>query len=71
MNYHKDKDIFVSYGKLIDKNNKEIILKCNMKEGSSGTQILSTKKQKLIGIYSGCCNHYKYNKCAFLIYKNN
>ena len=62
MIYHKDKDIYVSYGKFIDTNNKEIILNCNMKEDSSGSPILLTKKQKLIGIQSCCCNHYKYNK---------
>ena len=32
LNYHKDKDIYVSYGKLLDINNKEIIHNCNIKE---------------------------------------
>ena len=68
MNCHKDKDIYISYGKLIDMNNKEIFLKCNMKEGSSGSPILLTKKQKLIDIHSDNCKHYKYNKGVSLIY---
>ena len=39
LNYYKDKDIFVSYGKILDINNKEIFHKCNLKEGSTGSPI--------------------------------
>ena len=53
--------MFVSYGKLIDINNTQIIHNCNIKEDSSGSPILLMNNQKLIGIHSGSTKHYKYN----------
>ena len=45
--HHLDeKEIFVSYGKLSDINNKEIIHNCNIKEGFSGSPILLLKQVK-------------------------
>ena len=61
--HHLDeKEIFVSYGKLIDINNKEIIHNCNIKEGSSGSIILLLNNHKLIGIHCSSSNHNKYKK---------
>ena len=51
LNYHKDKDIYVSYGKLLDINNNEIIHNSNIKGESSGSPILLLNTQKLIGIH--------------------
>ena len=68
LNYYKDKDIFVSYGKILDINNKEIIHNCNIKEGSSGSPILLLNNHKLIGIHCSSSNHNKYKKGIVLIY---
>ena len=53
LNYQKDKDIFVSYGKILYINNSNITHNCNIKEGSSGSPILLINNQKLIGIHFG------------------
>jgi len=68
LHYSNEKDLFVSYGKLLDINNKEIIHNCNIKEGSSGSPILLLNNHKLIGIHCSNSNHYKYNKGILLIY---
>ena len=67
LNYHKDKDIFVSYGKLLDINNNEIIHNSNIKGESSGSPILLINNQKLIGIHCNSSKHNKYNKGMLLI----
>ena len=67
LNYHKDKDIYVSYGNLLDINNNEIIHNSNIKGESSGSPILLINNQKLIGIHCNSSNHYKYNKGILLI----
>ena len=68
LNYLKDNDIYVSYGKLINVNDKEIIHNCNIKEESSCSPILVLYNQKLIGINCRSSNHYKYNKGKLFIY---
>ena len=68
INYPKDKNIFVSYGKLLDINNKEIFYNSSLKEGATGSPILLINNQKLIGIHNDCCKHYNYNKGTLLIY---
>ena len=68
LHYHDNKDIFISYGKLLDINNTEIIHKCIIKNSSSGAPIFLTKNQKLIGIHTDNSKHYKYNKGTLLIY---
>ena len=68
LNNTKDKDIFVSYGKLLYTNNSDITYNCNIKEGSSGSPILLLNNQKLIGIHCGNSKQYKYNKGKLLIY---
>ena len=68
LNNTKDKDIFVSYGKLLYTNNSNITYNCNIKEGSSGSPILLLNNQKLIGIHCGNSKQYKYNKGKLLIY---
>ena len=60
--------MFVSYGKLIDINNKEIFHNFNVKEGSSGSPIFLLNNHKLIGIHCNSSNNYKYNKGILLIY---
>ena len=56
LNYSKDKDIFVSYGKLLDINNKEIFHKCNLKEGSTGSPIflMNNFQQKHVLFFVNC-----------------
>ena len=68
LNYLKDDNIYVSYGKLLDINHKEIIHNCNIKEESSGSPILLLNNHKLIGIHCSSSNHNKYNKGTLLIY---
>ena len=70
LNNTKDKDIFVSYGKLLYTNNSDITYNCNIKEGSSGSPILLLNNQKLIGIHCGNSKQYKYIKGKLLIYYN-
>ena len=60
--------MFVSYGKIIDTNNIQIIHNCNIKEDSTGSPILLMNNQKLIRIHSDNTKHYKYNKGTILIY---
>ena len=68
LNYQKDKDIFVSYGKILYINNSNITHNCNIKEGSSGSPILLINNQKIIGIHCGSSKQNKYNKGKILIY---
>ena len=68
LNYSKNKDIFVSYGKLLYINNSDITHNCNIKEGASGSPILLINNQKLIGIHHDSSNQNKYNKGRLLIY---
>ena len=68
LNYPKNKDIFVSYGKLLNINNSDIRHNCNIKEGTSGSPILLINNQKLIGIHRDNSNQNKYNKGRLLIY---
>ena len=68
LNNYKDKDIFVSYGKLLYINNSNITHNCNIKEGSSGSPILLLNNQKIIGIHCGSSKQNKYNKGRILIY---
>ena len=68
LNYLKDNNIYVSYGKLLNINNKEIIHNCNIKEISSGSPILLINNQKLIGIHYNSSYHHKYNNGTLLIY---
>ena len=68
LNKTKDKDIFVSYGKLLYINNSDITHNCNIKEETSFSPILLLYNQKLIGIHCGNSKQYKYNKGKLLIY---
>ena len=68
LNYSKDKDIFVSYGKLLYIKNSDIMHNCNIKEGSSNSHILLINNQKLIGIHRNISKINKYNKGILLIY---
>ena len=66
LNYLKDNDKVVSYGKLEYLNNTELYYQCNIKEDSSSLPILLTNIQKLIGISS--ISSKKYNKGSLIIY---
>ena len=65
LDYPKNKDIAVSYGKLNYLNNTNIFYQCKIKEDSSGSPILLTNNQKLLSIHN---NSKKYNKGNLLIY---
>ena len=68
INYPKDKDIVVSYGKSPLLNNSEIQHYCSTEPGSSGSPILLINNQKLIGIHYGSSEHFEFNKGTLLIY---
>ena len=68
INYPKDKDIVVSYGKSPLLNNSEIQHYCSTEPGSSGSPILLINNQKLIGIHYGSSEHFEFNKGKLLIY---
>ena len=67
LNYLNDNYIIVSYEKLSYINNRKLIYQCNLKEKSSGSPILLTNSQKLIGIHNNS-KKYKYNKGSLIIY---
>ena len=70
LNYHKSRDIFVSYGKISYLHNTDIFyqgnIKENIKEYFSVSPIILTNNQKLLGIHKK--NSKKYNKGNLLIY---
>ena len=68
LNYHKDNDIIVSYGNISYFNNTKLYYQCNIKESSSGSPILLTNNQKLIGINNNSSKKYKNNKEGILIH---
>jgi len=68
LNYSKDNNIFISYGKLININNSDIFHNCNIKGDSLGSPILLLNNQKLIGIHCNNSSQYNYNKGTLLIY---
>ena len=70
LNYLKSNDIYVSYGKLLDINNNEIVHNSNIKGESSGSPILLINNHKLIGIHCSGSKHNKFNKGTSLIYYN-
>ena len=67
INYLKDKDVFVSYGKPPELNESEIQYYCSTEPGSSGSPILLINNQKLIGIHYGNSN-YDFNEGTLIIY---
>ena len=66
LDYPKNKDIAVSYGKINYLNNTNIFYQCNIKEDSSGSPILLTYNQKLLSIHNN--NSKKQSKGNLLIY---
>ena len=72
LNYHKSRDIFVSYGKISYLHNTDIFYQGNIKENTkeyfSVSPIILTNNQKLLGIHKK--NSKKYNKGNLLIYCN-
>ena len=68
INYPKDKDIVVSYGKSPLLNESEIKHYCSTEPGSSGSPILLINNQKLIGIHYGNSKNFDFNLGTLLIY---
>ena len=66
LNYPNNKDIFVSYGKILYINNTDLIHNCNTLDGSLEAPILLTNNGKLIGIHFSSSRQY--NKGKLLIY---
>ena len=67
INYPKDKDIVVSYGKSPELYESEIKHYCSTEPGSSGSPILLINNQKLIGIHHRSSD-YEFNNGTLLIY---
>ena len=68
LNYYDDKNIFASYGKILEENNKEIMHQCIINQRASFAPILLTNNQKLIGINKGSSKRSIFNKGELLIY---
>ena len=68
INYPEDNDVVVSYGQPPNYSESEIIHKCTIKEGSSGSPILLINNQKLIGGHYGYSMKFELNKGTLLIY---
>ena len=68
LQYPEGNDIVVSYGLLHNLNDEIINHKCNTKEGSSGSPILSLKTFKLIGIHNGNNSIFNINQGIFIKY---
>lgn len=67
LNYLKGETIHVSYGLISDINDNEIKHNCNTKEGSSGSPIISTKNNKVIGYHFGSSKQYEFNVGKLII----
>ena len=68
LNYYDDKNVFVSYGKILNINNQEIIHKCIINKKTSFSPILLINNQKLIGINNDSSKSSLYNKGEILLY---
>ena len=68
LNYPEEKNIVVSYGKLLKIENEQIIHQCITKGGSSGSPILSLDNFKIIGIHCGASKANNYNFGIFIKY---
>ena len=66
LSYPNNKDIFVSYGKILYTNNTDLIHNCKTLDGTLGAPILLTNNGKLIGIHFSSSKQY--NKGKLLIY---
>ena len=64
--YPKGEKSSVSYGILQEINGDIILHKCSTEYGSSGSPILNTKNNKLLGIHKGNTNNFKFNGGIFL-----
>ena len=68
LNYPEGKDVVASIAqppKFVD---KKIRHKCQTKEGSSGSPIMLSHNQKVIGVHFGCFANLKYNLGSIIIY---
>lgn len=68
LNYQEGQNIFVSYGSPPQFSITKIRHKCNTKEGSSGSPILLSKNQKVIGIHYGHKENKQYNEGTLIIF---
>ena len=68
LNYPEDNNIAVSYGGPPNIVDETINHKCITKEGSSGSPILLSSTQKLIGVHYGSSKQLKFNKGSLIIY---
>jgi surface protein len=68
LNYPDDKEVVVSYGQSPNFEEKKIHHKCSTDNGSSGSPILLSHNQKVIGVHYGCSNNFDFNKGVLIIY---
>ena len=68
LNYPEGNNVMVSYGPPPRINNEKIEHKCSTKGGSSGSPILLTENQKLIGVHYGTFEKKYYNIGTLIIY---
>ena len=68
LNYPEGKEVVVSYAQPPEILDKKINHKCQTKEGSSGSPILLSHNQKVIGIHYGTSNKFDFNKGLLIIY---
>ena len=71
LQYPNNEKVSVSYGIIqsIDlANNYNIFHLCSTDKGSSGSPILNTSNNKIIGIHRGAASHQNYNKGTLLFY---
>ena len=68
LNYQEGQDVKVSYGPTPDLSITKIRHKCSTKEGSSGSPILLSSNQKVIGIHYGSPVNRDFNEGTIIIF---
>ena len=68
LNYQEGQDVKVSYGPTPELSITKIRHKCSTKKGSSGSPILLSSNQKVIGIHCGCPSNRNYNAGIIIIF---
>ena len=68
LNYPDDKEVVVSYAQSPQFEDNKIHHKCSTNNGSSGSPILLSHNQKVIGVHYGCSTNSDFNKGVLIIY---
>lgn len=68
LNYPEGKEVVVSYGQAPKIEEQKIYHKCRTNIGSSGSPILLSNNQKVIGVHYGTSSHFQFNKGILIVF---